>query len=94
MAKLIGMKAIIEHFSGQVSENTVRRWIQEYGLPVVRSDGDKGLVMADSEAVDQWYLCFTLKQIPSFPAMAAEMMAEKIMSRPEPPVKARAKKGK
>lgn len=92
MAQLIGMKAIKEHFKGQIGENKIREWIKDYDFPAIKSSGDRGLIMADSEAVDQWFICFTLKQ--SFSPIAAEMITERLTARPELPVKTRGKHAK
>lgn len=85
--KLIGMSAIMKHFNGQIGEDVIRRWIKDFDFPIAYSKGDKGTIMADSDLVDRWFICFTLKQ--SFPKVAAEIIADRIMSRPELAVKTR-----
>ncbi len=81
MAKLIGMKAILDHFKGEVGEDKIRQWIKEYGFPAVSSTGKPGgTLLSDSDAVDQWYISYVLKGI--VPKGAAEMITDRIMTRP------------
>ncbi len=90
MAKLIGMKAIIEHFKGEVKEAQIRTWIKEYEFPAVSSTGKPGgTIMSDSDVVDQWYISYVLKGI--VPKGAAEMITDRLMIRPERKVSNRKK---
>jgi hypothetical protein len=62
--RLIGMKAIHEHFKGLIGEDKIRIWIKYHDCPIGRIDPEKGksTLIADSEQLDEWFTRFLLLQ--------------------------------
>src|SRR5437867_465337 len=50
--RLTGWKEIAQHLGVEV--RTAQRWERERGLPVERSEGDRGRVTADGATLDRW----------------------------------------
>lgn len=84
--KLIGWDEIEKHFKGLVKRDTIRRWMKDYEFPYVKTAGDRGCVCVDSDAADEWYTRFTLRQTG-----LPEKVVDRLMEGPKTARKRRAK---